>query len=187
MPRLAEGLVAGVMPAVTDLIIGGIRMGDAGASAIAAALDRGAMPRLQSLTLSGAAIGDAGLAALGPALRRLQALTGLSLSCPVGDEGLTALVAPAPLAGALPPPAGGLKKLTRLNLNDTHITDVGCAVLVEALDSGALPALKQIHLDYTRAASTAAKEAVQAALARSRALTPKPRRCRGASWAAFFD
>ena len=51
VPRLAEGLVAGAMPAVTDLIIGGMRVGDAGASALAAALDRGALLRLKVLVL----------------------------------------------------------------------------------------------------------------------------------------
>jgi len=181
--RLAEKLGAGALPGLTSLNLG-MSVGDAGALALAAALDRGALQRLMSLFLRFHAIGDAGLVALAPALRRLPALEHLHLSYPVGDEGLTALVAPpSPPAGALPAAAGGLKKLKRLNLNDTLITDAGCAALVEALDSGTLPALKQIHLDYIRTASTAAKEAVQAALARSRALTPKPRRCRGASWA----
>ena len=54
-------------------------MGDAGASALAAALGRGALPRLQLLALSNAAIGDAGLVALAPALRRLPALEVLHL------------------------------------------------------------------------------------------------------------
>ena len=80
---------------------------------------------------------------------------------------------------------------------NTQITDAGCATLVEALDSGALPTLERLNLDRVPA-SAAAKEAVQAALARSRALTPKPRRwvvdylkaqdlaaARGASWALF--
>jgi hypothetical protein len=95
--RLAEGLVAGALPAVTDILIGGMHMGDAGASALAAALDRGALPRLQGLALASTAIGGAALAALAPALRRLPALEYLYLcDNPFGDEGLAALVAPLP-------------------------------------------------------------------------------------------
>ena len=147
-------------------------VGDAGASALAAALGQGTLPRLESLALSGAAIGDAGLVALAPALRRRPALRFLSLSRnPLGDEGLAALVAPPPPAGALPPPAGGLKKLYELDLGHTQITDAGCATLAAALDSGALPALEDLELDGIPA-SAAAKEAVHAALARSRAALP---------------
>ena len=47
--RLAEGLVAGALPAVTFFGIYGMHVGDAGASALAAALDRGALPRLKAL------------------------------------------------------------------------------------------------------------------------------------------
>ena len=74
-------------------------------------------------------------------------------------------MAPPPPAGALPPTAGGLK-LSELELNHTQITDAGCAVLAAALDSGALPALEDLNLNDIPA-STAAKEAAQAALARS--------------------
>jgi len=74
VPRLAEGLFAGSLPAVTHLIIGGMHLGDAGASVFAAALDRGALPRLKDLALYTAAIGDASLVALAPALRRRPAL-----------------------------------------------------------------------------------------------------------------
>ena len=85
---------------------------------------------------------------------------------PLGDEGVAALVAPPP-AGALPPPAGGLKKLRTLCLMQTQITDAGCAALAAALDSGALPALKYLEL-YGIPASAAAKETVRAALARTK-------------------
>ena len=140
MQRLAEGLVAGALPAVRRLAIYGMRVGDAGASALAAALDRGALPRLKRLQLHEAAIGDAALAALAPALRRRPALEDLILcDNPLSDEGLAALVAP--------PPAGGLKKLERLDLRSTQITDAGCATLIAALSSGALPALGDIALD----------------------------------------
>ena len=74
MQRLAEGLVAGALPAVTSLLSATMHVGDAGASALAAALGRGALPRLEHLCLGRTAIGDAALAALAPALRRLPAL-----------------------------------------------------------------------------------------------------------------
>jgi len=166
--RLAEGLVAGSLPAVTFLVIAGMHVGEAGASALAAALDRGALPRLEHLALVNTAIGDAALAALAPALRRRPALKKLNLcDNPFGDEGLATLVAPPPPAGTPPPPAGGLKKLKVLGLDYTEVTDDGCATLVAALDSGALPALEVLNLAGARARA-AAQEAVRAALARSR-------------------
>ena len=126
-----------------------MHVGDAGASALAAALDRGALPRLKHLGLHDAAIGDAGMVALAPALRRLPALGSLDLSGNrlLGDEGAAALVAPPP------PPADApttmiraLRKLRTVWLNNTQITDTGCAALAAAFRSGALPALKYLHL-----------------------------------------
>ena len=137
-------------------------VGDAGASALAAALGRGALPRLKYLYLTSTAIGDAGLLALAPALRRRPALEYLDLmGNPFGDEGLAALLAPLPPppAGAPPPPTGVLKKLKRLNLGGTQITDAGCAALAAALDGGALLALEQLYLDGIPA-SAAAQAAV---------------------------
>ena len=107
-------------------------------------------------------------------MRRRPALEELCLwNNPFGDEGLAALVAPPP-AGTPPPPAGGLKKLKLLDLDDTEVTDAGCATLVAALDGGALPALERLELDSTTPASDAAKEAVSAALARSRSRAVPP-------------
>ena len=77
--RLAAGLGAGALPAVTNLIIFGLHVGNGGASALAASLGRGALPRLTRLEVGNAAIGDAGLVALAPALRRLPALQTLLL------------------------------------------------------------------------------------------------------------
>eukprot|EP00964_Phaeocystis_antarctica_P006196 scaffold3372_cov54-Phaeocystis_antarctica.AAC.1 len=137
-------------------LIGHMHVGDAGASALAAALSRGALPRLKTLVLNDAAIGDAGL------------------GNPFGDEGLAALVAPPPPAGALPPPTGGLTKLKLLNLINTQITDAGCATLAAALDSGALPALETVSSSRRPCqlagvpASAAATTAVHEALAKSR-------------------
>ena len=169
--RLAAGLGAGALPAVTNLAIHGMHMGDAGASAFAAALGRGALPQLKALRLFNAAIGDAGLVALAAALRRMPALEALSLEDnPFGDEGLAALVAPLPLpAGAPPPPLTGvLTKLRVLDLEYTQVSDAGCATLAAALNSGALPALARLDLDGIPA-SAAAIAAVREALERCRA------------------
>ena len=167
--RLAEGLGASALPAVTWFSLS-LFVGDAGASALAAALGRGALPRLTHLRLVNAAIGDAGLVALAPALRRLPALEHLTLvDNPLGDEGLAALVAPPPAAGALPPPAGVLTKLKLLFLSNTQVTDAGCAALAAALDSGVLPALEKVYLDGSPA-SDAAQAAVHEALARRAAV-----------------
>ena len=165
--RLAERLGAGMLPAVTWLELEHMHVGDAGASALAAALGRGALPRLQSLLLTYADISDAGLVALAPALRRRPALGRLYLcGTECSDESITALVAPPPPAGALPPPTAVLAKLKRLDLSDTQISDAGCAALAFALDSGSLPALENLLLDGIPA-SAAAKATVQEALQRS--------------------
>ena len=144
--RLAEKLGAGALPAVTLLRLGGMHVGDSGASALAAALGRGALPRLKTLQLNWAAIGDEGLVALAPALRRLPALETLNLSSnPFGDVGLHVLVAPT-LPAVAPPPIGALAELKVLYLGNTGITDAGCTAIVAALDSGVLPALKRLYL-----------------------------------------
>ena len=167
--RLMAGLGAGALPATTFLGFNFMHMGDAGASALAAALGRGALPRLTTFALMHAAIGDAALVALAPALRRLPTLESLYLIDNVfGDEGLAALLAPPPPAGALPLPTGGLKKLKALSFEGTQVSDAGCAALATALESSALPALEGLTL-IGIPASAAAKQAVRAALARSRA------------------
>ena len=148
---------------MTEIHFFGTHVGDAGASALAAALGQGALPRLKTLQLSSAAIGDAGLVALAPALRRRPALEYLDLDGnPFGDEGLAALVAPPPPAGAPPPPTGGLAKLNVLGLNHTQIADAGCATLTAALDSGALPALEQLDLEGIPASAAAKVTAYEA-------------------------
>ena len=145
------------LPAVTFLQMINMHVGDAGASEIAAALGRGALPRLENLRLYNAAIGDAGLVALAPALQRLSALEILNLGYnPLGDEGLAALVAPPPPAGALPPPTGVLTKLKELHLDGTQVTDASCAALIAALDRGALPDLKQVDNPFMKIAVHAA-------------------------------
>ena len=162
MQRLAEGLGAGALPNLRSLAID-MHVGDAGASELAAALGRGAMLRLVHLDLSSTAIGDAGLVALAPALRRLPALEELNLSRnPLGDEGLAALVAQPPTAGALPPPKGGLKKLRELHLAWTQVSDAGCATLVAALDSRALPPLDMLGYRGIPASDAAIRDVVYA-------------------------
>jgi len=52
------------------------------------------------------------------------------------------------------PPAGRLKKLERLFLAYTQVSDAGCATLASALDSGALPALEILRLKGSRASAT---------------------------------
>ena len=62
--------------------------------------------------------------------------------------------------------AGGLKKLERLGLGRTQVSDSGCATLAAALDSGALPALEELELEGTHT-SDEAETAVFEALVRS--------------------
>jgi hypothetical protein len=153
--QLVEGLGVGALPAVTIFELENVGVGDAGASALAAALDRGALPRLKDPALPNTAIGDAGLVALAPALRRRPALELLDLGRnPFGDEGLAALVAPPP-ADAPPPQAEALAQLKELDLDGTQITDDGCAQLASRLRSGALPALERLALDETPASEEA--------------------------------
>ena len=154
----AQRIVDGSLPAVTSLYFGSIDVGDAGASVLATALGRGVLPRLEWLSLSSAAISDAALVALAPALRRLPTLETLILwGNPLGDEGLTALVAPPPPAGAPAAAAArGLTKLKQLDLDYTQVANAGCAALAAALEGGAL-------LEETPA-SAAAQAAVEKAL-----------------------
>ena len=151
--QLVKGLGVGALPAVTCFELHNVCTGDAGASALAAALDRGALPRLKELVLRYAAIGDAGLVALAPALRRRPALETLDLAGnPFGDEGLAGLVAPPP-ADAPPPQAEVPEQLKCLNLNYTQITDDGCAHLASRLN--ALPALTFLCLGGISASDAA--------------------------------
>ena len=69
--------------------------------------------------------------------------------------------------------ASSRKKLKRLYLGSTQTTDAGCATLVAALDSGALPALQTLDL-HSISASAAAKAVVHEALARSRVAARAP-------------
>ena len=171
LQRLVEGLVAGALPAVTALVGYHTEVCDAGASALATALGRGALPRLRNLSLMGSALGNAGLVALAPALRQLPGLEAIDLGGnPVGDEGISALLAPPLAASAPPPPTVGLAKLKVLILENIQITDAGCAALASVIDNGALPALEQLGLQQEEpwtAASPAAVDAVLQVLVRA--------------------
>ena len=169
--RLAERLDVGTLPALTALTLSVMHVGDTGASALAAALGRGALPRLRNLSLMGSALGNAGLVALAPALRQLPGLEAIDLGGnPVGDEGISALLAPPLAASAPPPPTVGLAKLKVLILENIQITDAGCAALASVIDNGALPALEQLGLQQEEpwtAASPAAVDAVLQVLVRA--------------------
>ena len=90
---------------------------------------------------------------------------------PFGDEGLTTLVAPPRPAGAPHSTTGGLTKLQRLVLSNTQVADAGCAALVAALNSGALPALKEGWLSMGDIPARAvARARVLEAVAASRAV-----------------
>ena len=151
VPRLLAGLGAGAMPSLYELSLS-VLGGDAGASALGAALDRGALPRLKNLALTFADLSDAGLVALAPALRQRPALERLNLSNnPFGNQGLRALVAPPPPADGSPPPTGGLLNLKILAISHTRIEDYpgslsgnGLTDLAAEIDNGALPALEKL-------------------------------------------
>ena len=64
-------------------------------------------------------------------------------------------------------------QLKKLDLDGTQVTDDGCATLVAALDSGALPALEVLELEGI-VASDAAKAAAYEALSRSIFFAPPP-------------
>ena len=109
MLALCEALRAahagGGLRKLEELQLGGNRMGDGAAAALAALLEEGAMPNLKELYLIGNQIGDDGVAALASALRggALPACTGIGLvgnpgSCAPVDEALASPERAAALA-----------------------------------------------------------------------------------------
>jgi hypothetical protein len=85
-------LVRALPPTVTQLLLAGVGLTDAGAAGFAAALRD--LPRLWALGLNGNAVGDAGAQLLAPALRGLPELrdVGVTLS-DMTDDGAAALAA----------------------------------------------------------------------------------------------
>tara|TARA_B110001452_G_scaffold194838_1_gene164847 strand:+ start:31 stop:432 length:402 start_codon:yes stop_codon:yes gene_type:complete len=120
------------------------------------------MPKLEALGLWFNPIGKQGVAALAAPLRKLPALKFLGLvDCEIGDEGVASLVANLG--------KDDFKALELLNLRNNALTDAGCATLIAAMKSGAMPSLKSGELDLgdNDAASDEAKCAVDEALDRA--------------------
>ena len=133
-----EGLGNGALPSLENLDLEANIIGDAGASALGAALNRGALPCLEVLVLAGTDLGNAGLIALAPGLRSRPHLRILNLGVNrVGDDGVAALVAPGEEV---------LPSLVDLHLEGNDVDDAGCATLVAALSSGAMPSAEWIGL-----------------------------------------
>ena len=117
------------------------------------------MPKLELLGLGFNPIGNQGMAALAAPLRKLLALKVLDLDgCEIGDEGVASLVANLG--------KDDFKALTALYLYSNALTDAGCATLIAAMKSGAMPSLKSGKLAVWQndAASAEAKCAVDEAL-----------------------
>jgi len=137
MQLFAENLRVGALLTLTSLRITYTHMGDVGASALAAAVSRGALPRLKCLKLQNVGIGDLGFKALVPALQQIHELMALGLKGNrLGDEGVTALVAPG----------RALKCLKILDVDHTNIRDIGCKTLATGIINGTLPALRMIRV-----------------------------------------
>ena len=155
---LCEALGCGAAPSLVNLHIACNQFGPAGAESLAAALRRGAMPKLEELSLISDPIGSQGAASLPAPLRKLP-LESLVLSrCGIGDEGVASLVANLG--------KDDFKALTALYLYSNALTDAGCATLIAAMKSGAMPSLKSGKLAVWQndAASAEAKCAVDEAL-----------------------
>ena len=113
--QLAE--VLPLCTSATELQLGGNKISDRGAKALAAAFAEGAMPKLEKLFLPVNQIGDEGAVALAEAVGKgaLPELKELYLSVnQIGDKGAVAL-AEAVGKGALP-------KLKELNLNNNKLS-----------------------------------------------------------------
>ena len=157
--RFVGALGDAAMSRVTELRVEAVEYdddddarGDVVASALGTALARAAFPNLKRIRLARSGIGDAGLVALAPALRRRPALCEIDLDDnPLGDAGVAALVGPG---------TGSLDALRTLSIRHTEITDVGCAALEAALDSGALSRLEFLCTNRLTRASPAALERI---------------------------
>ena len=132
----AAGLRRGGLPKLRHLQIDEAQIGTRGASALAAAITK--LPKLRLLALGVNAIGDAGLVALAPAVRQHALLEALLIwDNQIGDRGVAALLAE---------PRNLVAPLQHVDLEDNAVTNAGCAALVEAMRSGALPLLDRLHL-----------------------------------------
>ena len=154
---LAAALGRGALPRLENLYLSNAAIGDAGLVALAPALRR--LPAMEILDLGRNSLGDEGLAALiappPPPPGSFEASAAFAGPRPgfafkrgahgVGyyEDAASSSSAPKPL------PTWGLTKLHELDLSGTQITDACRAALLDALDSGALPALKKFeHMAY---------------------------------------
>ena len=163
---LCEGLGRGAAPSLEWLNLSDNQLGRAGTEAVAAALSRGAMPRLQKLVLNGNHIGDEGLAALAAPLRKLPALKDLELTaCGFSDEGFASLVADIDTSH--------FRTLVRLLMHQNQLAAATCYKLTAAINSGALPALKELHFTERGTIGRDARLALADALAPRWGVTPE--------------
>ena len=156
MKALFEGLGRGAAPSLIILGLIDNQFGPAGAEALAAALRRGAMPKLEGLGVATNPLGNRGVATLAAELRKRPAINGLNFeNCNIGDDGVASLVANLGKKE--------FKALTEIWLDSNEITDKGCAMLISALNGGAVPKLQMVDIDGNPASSSA-DQAVQDAL-----------------------
>ena len=156
---ICAGLGPGAAPSLNHLNLAGNKFGPVGAEALAAALRRGAMPKLEELYISSNPISNQGATALALPLRTRPLLKELLLhGCAIGDEGVASLVADLG--------KDDFKKLEVLYLYRNEMTDAGCATLIAALKSGAMPNLEagELAAEDNDAASDEAVRAVDEAL-----------------------
>ena len=137
-----------------------MHVGDAGASALAAALDRGALPRLEVLVLTTPP----------SATRRWRPSR---RPCGGGPRWRNSASVATRSATRASPPSWRRRRRCRhaaaagwraeeaqvARPRCTQVTDAGCATLAAALDSGALPALDTLHLDDIPASGAARRRA----------------------------
>ena len=190
-PPSAGCPAAGCLPELRELDLADNNIGDDGFSALADALCASATSKLERLTVSSNEIGDVGAARLGSALlgspAALRSLVELSLDNNwVGDEGVKALArafeygrlarlhilalddnmiadagAGAFADACLSQPAEVLVHLESLDLDGSDIGERGSQRLAEALDRGALPALKTLEVDDDQLSHVNLNEACQ--------------------------
>ena len=168
-----------------------MHVGDAGASALAAALGRGALPRLNCLVLCHAGIGDAGMVGLAAAAR---ANLYLSRRQPVRRRGHRRTRGAA-AAGRCAATAGRCAAAVEGSADEAHGSLPRphpdhrrrlCRPRAAALDSNALPALEGLYL-HGGSASAAAQCTLHVALTASRRRNIYPEYASYATLSAALD
>ena len=159
MCAMTEGLGYGDMSRLECLSIISNNFGLSGAEALAAALSRGALHKLNRLNIGGNPIGNQGVSALAAPLRKQPLRTLFLHRCQISDEGVASLVANIG--------KDDFKNLERLCLAENQITNKGCAMLSDAIKSGAMPSLEDVDLAQTDV-SAAAREDVLTEIRRAK-------------------